>query len=554
MSYIVLARKWRPQRFDDLVGQESVVKTFKNALSSGKIVHAYLFSGPRGVGKTTSARLLAKALNCTQLSDNEPCGECPSCKSITSGSSVDVIEIDGASNTGVDAVRELRETVKYAPSGSKYKIYIIDEVHMLSTQAFNALLKTLEEPPPHVIFIFATTEPKKILPTILSRCQHHAFRRMAKGKIKEQLIKITSAEKINIQDAALEMIAKAADGSMRDALTLLDQANSFSNDITEEDLQGLLGLPETEIVTNLCETILSGDIARTLSIIKELTDRGSDLRQLTRELVENFRNIAIVKVTEDAEGLLEFTPEEVQKLKQHASAVSIEQLALLLTELLRLEGEVRNAVHPRYTLELGLLRTSFVKGMTSIEDVLKMLGDSKAPVGIPAVKPASKERAVAPEEKKSNINIINQPAPVSSPVDLGAEPANSTDNLSKEDLWQQLIERVDAEDHLLACKLSEAKVIHLNSTELSIGFNGGMSVLADSIKSKASVIKPILKSVSGHNLKLKILSLPKEETKIDKKKMKEDIYAEPLVKDALRIFDGSLIKVNPLEDGEEINE
>ncbi|MBI5666305.1 MAG: DNA polymerase III subunit gamma/tau [Nitrospirae bacterium] len=548
MSYIVLARKWRPQRFDDLVGQESVVKTFKNALSSGKIVHAYLFSGPRGVGKTTSARLLAKALNCTQLTDNEPCGECPSCKSITAGSSVDVIEIDGASNTGVDAVRELRETVKYAPSSSKYKIYIIDEVHMLSTPAFNALLKTLEEPPPHVIFIFATTEPKKILPTILSRCQHHAFRRMTKIRIKEQLIKITSAEKINISEPAVEMIAKAADGSMRDALTLLDQAYSFSNDITEEELQGLLGLPETEIVANLCETILSGDISKTLSTIKELTDRGSDLRQLTRELVENFRNIAIVKVTDDAEGLLEFTQEEVQKLKQHAAAVSIEQLTLLLAELLRLEGEVRNAVHPRYTLELGLLRTSFVKGMTSIDDVLKMLGNSKTTDSVPVVKSAPIERPAAPEEKKTN--IINQPAPVSSPADSTPEPVSSVENLSKDEVWQKLIERVDAEDHLLACKLSEARVISLNSTELSIGFNGGMSVLADSIKSKASVIKPILKGVTGHSLKLKILSLPKEEAKIDKKKMKEDIYSEPLVKDALRIFDGSLIKVNPIEDEE----
>ena len=548
MSYIVLARKWRPQRFDDLVGQESVVKTFKNALSSGKIVHAYLFSGPRGVGKTTSARLLAKALNCTQLSENEPCGQCVSCKAITAGSSVDVIEIDGASNTGVDAVRELRETVKYAPSGSKYKIYIIDEVHMLSTPAFNALLKTLEEPPPHVIFIFATTEPKKILPTILSRCQHHAFRRMTKGRIKEQLNKITSAEKINIQEAALDMIAKAADGSMRDALTLLDQAYSFSNDITAEELQGLLGLPETEIVTNLCGTILSGDISRTLSIIKELTDRGSDLRQLTRELVENFRNIAIVKVTEDAEGLLEFTQEEVQKLKLHASAVSIEQLTLLLTELLRLEGEVRNAVHPRYTLELGLLRTSFVKGMTAIEDILKMLGDPGRPVGTPVAEPASREKAVPSEGSKTG--GINETETGSNEI----LPVSGTDNLCKEDVWQKLIKRVDAEDHLLACKMSEARVLHLNSTELSIGFNGGMSVLADSVKSKTSLIKPILKSISGQNLKLKILSLPKEETNIDKKKMKEEVVAEPLVKDALRIFDGSLIKVNPLEDRGELNE
>ncbi len=537
MSYIVLARKWRPQRFDDLVGQESVVKTFKNALSSGKIVHAYLFSGPRGVGKTTSARLLAKALNCMQSSNSEPCGECPSCKAITSGSSIDVIEIDGASNNGVDAVRELRETVKYAPSSGKYKIYIIDEVHMLSTPAFNALLKTLEEPPPHVIFIFATTEPKKILPTILSRCQHHSFRRMTKPMIKEQLKKITDTEKININETALEMIAKAADGSMRDALTLLDQAYSFSNDITGEDLQSLLGLPETEIITNLCETILTGDISRTLSIIKELTDRGSDLRQLTRELVEHFRNIAIVKVTEDAEGLLEFSPEEVQRLERYALDVSIEQLTLLLTELLKLEGEVRNAINPRYTLELGLLRTSFVKGMTSIEGILKMLGDTKGPAGIPLTAPASKKISAPAGGKKTEITSQSG-------------PAGNQDILDKEDVWQRLLKKVDSEDHLLACKLSEARVISLNSTELSIGFNGGMSVLADSIKSKSSIIKPILKTISGHNLKLKILSLPKEDTTKDKKKIKEEVFSEPLVKDALRIFDGSLLKFKTIEDEE----
>lgn len=536
MSYIVLARKWRPQGFGDLIGQESVVSTFKNALSGDKIVHAYVFSGPRGVGKTSSARILAKALNCEQPVDHEPCGKCSSCKAITDGSSVDVYEIDGASNTSVDSVRELRETVKYAPSGGRYKIYIIDEVHMLSTAAFNALLKTLEEPPPHVIFIFATTEPKKIPATILSRCQHHAFRRVTKNKIKGQLRKIADTEKINITDPALEMIAKAADGSMRDSLTLLDQAYSFSNDITEEILQGLLGLPETELISDLSDSILQGNISRTLSMIKELTDRGSDLRQLTRELVENFRNIAIVKVTDDAEGLLEFSPEEVQRLNRLASDVSIEQLTLLLAELLKLEGEVRNAINPRYTLELGLLRTSFIKGMTSIEDVLKMLGESKGTAGTPRPAPAPEKVSAPVEEKKTE---------VSQPV----IPLNP-DNINKEELWKRLINEVDSVDHLLACKLSEARVIGLNSTELSIGFNGGMSILEDSIKNKASVIKPILQSISGQRLQLKILSLPKEDSQRDKKKIKEEVYSEPLVKDALRIFDGSLLKVNPLENGE----
>lgn len=537
MSYIVLARKWRPQNFDDLVGQESIVTTFKNALSSGKIVHAYLFSGPRGVGKTSSARILAKALNCTERSGSDPCGKCQSCTSITESASVDVFEIDGASNTSVDAVRELRETVKYAPSGGKYRIYIIDEVHMLSTAAFNALLKTLEEPPSHVVFIFATTEPKKIPSTILSRCQHHSFRRISKGRIREQLKKITDTEKINISESALEMISRAADGSMRDALTLLDQACSFSDDVTEQELQSLLGLPEADIISNLSKSILSGDISSTLSLIKELTDRGSDLRQLTRELVEQFRNIAVVKVTEDAEGLLEFSREEVQRLGQLASDVSIEQLTLLLAELLKLEGEVRNSIHPRYTLELGLLRTSFVKGMTSIENVLKMLGGEKGPADMPAALQPDPESSTAAEKK----------------TEVAHEPASDKTSvtLNKEQIWKGLIDEVDSQDHLLACKLTEAKLVGLTSKELSIGFNGGMSVLADSIEKNSSIIKPLLQKISGNNLRLKIVSLPKEKKEKSIKEIKEKVFSEPLVKDALRIFKGSMINVKSLEETNE---
>ncbi|MCK5504185.1 MAG: DNA polymerase III subunit gamma/tau [Thermodesulfovibrionia bacterium] len=534
MSYIVLARKWRPQGFNDLIGQEAVVTTFKNALSSGKIVHAYLFSGPRGVGKTSSARILAKALNCLQRSDSEPCGECRSCKSITQGASVDVLEIDGASNTSVDAVRELREAVKYAPSGGKYKIYIIDEVHMLSTQAFNALLKTLEEPPAHVIFIFATTEPKKIPSTILSRCQHHSFRRITKNMIKGQLNKIIDTEKINIREGALEMIAKAADGSMRDALTLLDQATAFSDDITEEELQNLLGLPETEIISNLSKTILTGDISSTLSIIKELTDRGSDLRQITKDLVEYFRNIAIVKISREAEELLEFSQEEAGRLRDLASDVNIEQLTLLLTELLRLEGEIRNAVNPRYALELGLLRTSFVKGMTSIGDIFNMLAESKENPQVPGPESHIQGPAVI-EEKKT--------APVKKTA-----VNNKSEIPDREELWHKLLEDLNSKDHLLACKLEEAKIVNLTTTELVIGFNGGMSVLADSVRKNSSVIEAILKNLSAYNLKLKILSLPGKKTKKSIDKIKEHVLSEPIVKDAMKIFNGSLIKVKSLED------
>ncbi len=538
MSYIVLARKWRPQNFDDLIGQETVVKTLKNALASGKIVHAYLFSGPRGVGKTSAARILAKALNCLEGPAGEPCGKCRHCQAITEGSSVDVFEIDGASNTGVDDVRELRESVKYAPSSGRYKIYIIDEVHMLSTQAFNALLKTLEEPPAHVIFIFATTEPKKIPPTIQSRCQHHSFRRISKEKIKEQLLKIVNAEKINIGETALEMIARAADGSIRDALTLLDQASSFSDDITAKDLQTLLGLPEVEIMSNLAETILTGDISSTLSTIKELTDRGSDLRTISKELVEHFRNLAIVKITPDAEDILDYSKDDIQRFKRQVSEVSIEELTLLLTELLKLEGEVRSAVNPRYTLELGLLRTSFIKGMTSLDEILRMLGNPAAAGHHPdLIKP---ELALKVEPASSSYNQKETEKPQETP--------DKSSVMDKEKIWDGLIKKLDSEHHLLACKLSEAKAVNLTATEFIIGFNGGMSVLADSIRNNSQLIERELHNLTGNKLRLKIMSLAAEETKNNTNDLKKKILSEPLVQNAMRLFNSAIVEVKSLKD------
>ncbi|RMD59214.1 MAG: DNA polymerase III subunit gamma/tau, partial [Nitrospirae bacterium] len=245
MSYLVFARKWRPKHFGDLLGQEPIVRSLRNAISSGKIGHAYLFSGPRGVGKTTTARILAGALNCVHGPTPEPCGECPNCEAIYNGSSVDVLEIDGASHNSVDNIRELRDTVGYMPSMCRYKIYIIDEIHMLSEQAFNALLKTLEEPPLHCVFIFATTAPKKIPSTILSRCQHYMFRRIPKDVIKQRLRAVAEDEGISISEEAIGMISKASDGSMRDALTMLDQASALSDNISISDVQKLLGLPES---------------------------------------------------------------------------------------------------------------------------------------------------------------------------------------------------------------------------------------------------------------------------------------------------------------------
>ncbi len=262
MSYLVLARKWRPKTFDELTGQEPIAGILKNAILNNKVAHAYIFSGPRGVGKTSTARILAKALNCVQGPTTEPCGKCPSCVAVADGSSMDVTEIDGASNTGVDNIRDLRERVRYASYGGGYKVYIIDEAHMLSTAAFNALLKTLEEPPAHVIFVLATTEPKKIPATVLSRCQHLPFRRISTQRIKERLRYISGEENLRIADSAFEMIARAADGSMRDSLTILDQIASFSEEISSEDVKDLLGFTDMQTLSHLAEAVIAREPER----------------------------------------------------------------------------------------------------------------------------------------------------------------------------------------------------------------------------------------------------------------------------------------------------
>jgi len=265
MSYLVLARKWRPRVFEDLIGQEGITRILSNAISQGKIAHAYLFSGPRGVGKTSTARILAKALNCEKGPDRNPCGSCLSCSAIAEGTSMDVMEIDGASNNSVNDIRDLRERVKYVAAGGGYKVYIIDEAHMLSDAAFNALLKTLEEPPSRVVFVLATTVPRKIPATVLSRCQHLPFKRIPGQKIKARLKMISDSEGINIDDEAIEMIARAADGGMRDSLTILDQVAAFSSDISASDIKDLLGVADFAAISELSRAVLEGDRDRIVS-------------------------------------------------------------------------------------------------------------------------------------------------------------------------------------------------------------------------------------------------------------------------------------------------
>jgi DNA polymerase III subunit gamma/tau len=386
MSYLVIARKYRPQTFDEVVGQNHVTRTLKNAITQGRIAHAYLFSGPRGVGKTTVARLLAKALNCQKGPTPEPCNECPMCRGIVEGSVTDVYEIDGASNTGVDDIRELRENVRYLPSAGRYNIYIIDEVHMLSINAFNALLKILEEPPAHVIFIFATTESHKIPVTILSRTQRFDFKRIAAKDIMKRLSDIAGQEGITAADGALTIISREAAGSMRDAQSLMDQAIGYAGDsISEDAVREVLGLTDRALLFKMIEALAGYDASLAIYNLAEVYTQGYDVIQYYRELVELMRNLLLIKAAPTI-STPDLTAEEREELTAVGQPLSLDELTQIFNILFSAEYSIKSSSDPRIALELVLIkmtRTGSVESITDIIEKFSLLG-GQAPDGAAA--------------------------------------------------------------------------------------------------------------------------------------------------------------------------
>lgn len=382
MSYQVIARKYRPQRFSDVVGQEHVTQTLANAIAQNRIAHAYLFVGPRGTGKTTIARIFAKCLNCTGGPKIDFDDADTQVREITEGRSLDVLEIDGASNNGVEQVRELRETCKYAPANSKFKIYIIDEVHMLSTAAFNALLKTLEEPPAHVKFMFATTDPEKVLPTILSRCQRFDLRRIPAALITRHLAEIAAKEKVSIDAAALHAIARGADGGMRDAESTLDQLISFCGDkIEESDVLSMFGLAAQSHILKLSRAVLAGEISTALTQLDELARGGKDLGRLLGDLLGHFRNLLIYQVSKGDVNLLEASEAELAALKEQAPLSNTDALMRILEVLADAELRLRDAASRKILLEVSLLRAIEARNAQPIDTVLKQLNQLRGQSG-----------------------------------------------------------------------------------------------------------------------------------------------------------------------------
>ena len=409
MDYQVSARKYRPGTFDDVIGQSHVVQTLMNSIATKRIAHAFLFSGTRGVGKTTVARILAKALNCEQGPTGTPCNTCSNCQEITQGTSVDVVEIDGASNTSVDDVREIRENVKFTPFRGQYRVYIIDEVHMLSNSAFNALLKTLEEPPSHVVFIFATTEIHKIPATILSRCQHYNFRRISKAEIVQRLRHVADQDGLTIEDRSLMALARASEGSMRDGLSLLDQIIAFGgNTIRHEDLEALLGAVPQERIRAMVEAVIQQDSAKALQVIAALLDQGHDVRAYCADLVEYVRNMlvaAVVPSGPELRSLIEATEEDLTQLARDAERFTVEQLQELFRMYAAAEDSLRVSAHPRFALETAAVRATRLLRTAEVQPASSRLA-------VQPEKPAADRRVVTQTPAQTQDKATPSPAPV----------------------------------------------------------------------------------------------------------------------------------------------
>ena len=551
MEYQVSARKWRPQRFDDIIGQGHVTRTLQNAIKNNRIAHAYIFSGSRGVGKTTTARILAKALNCINGPTPEPCNNCSPCKEITSGISTDVLEIDGASNTGVDDVRDLRESVKYAPMHGKYKVYVIDEVHMLSNSAFNALLKTLEEPPAHTIFVFATTEVHKIPTTVLSRCQHFNFKRLTLIEIVDRLRLIAEKDSIEINDNGLAVIAKAADGSMRDSLSILDQVVSFcGKKVDEKEIADILGVINKDIIFSFIGRLKEKDSAGLVKIIREVQDCGYDVRQFCNNLIEQIRNMLIAKVSGNPEELIELSKEAVNEIKEIAGGFLIEDIHLLFTIFLKAQEEIRWSPYPWMSLEMAAVKAVHVPSFKSIDKLIELVsGRSGNTENMGEGRVKAKERIQNTEvrSEKTDFQKREDEGPQEPPEKKEASIAGNENSSSIN--WDELIDKVKEKKPNIGSYLEQGELVRSSEGELTIGFSGSSSFLIDLIEKddNKKILKNLINDICHRDMHLKFVKISANADSGNSGiRNGAGVDMNPLVKDALDIFGGKLLGVRKI--------
>lgn len=579
MSYQVIARKWRPQSFGELVGQEAISQTLLNALRSQRMPHALLFTGPRGTGKTSSARILAKSLCCSQAKDFIPCHQCTDCIEIAQGRHVDVIEIDGASNNGVEAIRELRETVGYTPASGKYKVYIIDEVHMLSTSAFNALLKTLEEPPPHVIFILATTEVHKIPQTILSRCQRFDFRRINTRKITEHLQRICEAESIPYEMEALWIIARQGDGSMRDSQSLLEQVITFTNrHIQYQQVVEILGLTDRHLVLDTLQALIMRDSAKILYVLERFYKTAAEPHLFAQELMEVLRHLTMVKVAGPATHLIEDLQDtELEMFTQWANSVSEEDLHLLFDLGLKGVQDILKGFDPRLVLEMVLLRMVSAPRIESLAHILSHLQSSGAPAAVatspttvraPSVKTSVTSSSITSSSVATSSMAMPMAATLSSASTPTALSSASTPMINSRvnpslpinEQWLSFVQFVKRTEGLFGAKLEGILFMGLKDKVLELGIPEKMQFLKQQLASSQSSKK--LQSYvdqfwgEGYSLDIKTVKdrgvgfsaqgLTEQKEQQKKDELDQQIQSHPLVKTAQAIFKSQIKSIKEL--------
>jgi len=536
MPYIVLARKWRPQNFQNVIGQDHVTKTLQNAISHGRIAHAYLFSGPRGTGKTTVARIFAKAVNCMEGIKTEPCEKCKTCMEIANGRSIDVIEIDAASNRGIDEIRELRESVKFSPVSGRYKVYIIDEAHMLTLEAFNALLKTLEEPPGHVIFILATTEPHKIPATILSRCQRFDFRRLTRNEIIQRLKELSILDKFSIDDESLSLIAESADGGMRDAESILDQLLSFSEgNIQPEKASEILGLGHYHLLDQLAENILKNDSPGSLNTLNILANQGADINQCLKRLISYFRDLMVYKINQ---SLIDASDTQKQKLAKHSQMASVEKIMKIARLLAQTESDIKQLGYERLNLELALVKLSRLReDDIPVDKLLGKLEEMESKLAAVVIVTSEADSQKEQEYKEvASTEIIEE-----TPEIFESDPVRST--------WFKLMDSIRQRQLPgLHAILKDANPVSISDEAMIIDFGPSYKWHREQVQevNNKNIIESELAKIMGKPLKIKLAnsnaeensSLPKSSMEI-KKEIKEDEN----VKLVLDIFEGRIVDI-----------